>query len=598
MPKIQSIKHKGLLLVVFFLVLVSLFSYIALLNIKRDNLEQVGESLKAILQTVEVTQHIWIEQRKKSVLDLASHAEVRSLTEQLIDLYDRQQSIAGSEPLKKLRQIIQPYLAIHQDLGFFVISDDRISIASMRDSNIGTLNLIQTNRSTLIKLSFEGETVFIPPMNSDVPLDVSNNTGKDAKSIPTLFITTPIKKPDGKVIAVLAIRLNLSKDFSNITQLGRIGNSGETYAFDENARLISHSRFDHQLARANLIAPYEQGILNIKITDPGGNLLKGYRLSDAPESLPLTTMAQSAIGGYSDINIEGYRNYRGVMVLGAWSWLNDLNYGLASEIDIEEALKPYYKTRNSLIFLVALICALGIVMRVIIERLQQKASRDLQFAQATLEQAVQERTADLENTQTRLSLANVELQRLAIHDELTGLHNRRHFDSCLDEEWHRCLRHQNKISIIMFDIDYFKQYNDNYGHQAGDYVLTKIGKLLTELILDRRPGDCIARYGGEEFVLLLSNTTLEYSLKTAEQIRLGISDLRIAHTHSQVRDVDWITISLGLAIEKPSTEFSKEKILSMADESLYAAKAKGRNKVCVYQPDGIESATILPMKSK
>jgi diguanylate cyclase (GGDEF)-like protein len=594
----KSIKHKSLLLFVFFFVLVSLFSYIALYNIKRDSLEQAGETLKAILQTVEEAHHIWIDERKNSVIDLASRTDIRFLTEQLIDLHERRQPIVGSEPLEKVRQVISPYLAAHQDRGFFIIASDRISIASTRDSNIGTTNLIQTNRSKLIKRSFEGETTFIPPMYSDVQLDASNRTGTDAKSTPTLFITTPIRKPDGTVIAVLAIRLDFSKAFSNITQLGRIGNSGETYAFDEKAKLITHSRFDYQLTRTNLIAPLEQGILNIKISDPGGNLLKGYRLTTPLETLPLTLMAKSAIAGNSDINTDGYRDYRGVMVFGAWSWLKNLNYGLASEIDKEEALKPYYKTRNSVIFLVALICVLGIVMRVIIERLQQKTSKELQFAHATLEQRVLERTADLENTQTRLSEVNVELQRLAIFDGLTNLHNRRHFDSCLQEEWQRCLRHQNKIAIILFDIDYFKQYNDNYGHLAGDQVLTNIGKLINLLGLDRRPGDCVARYGGEEFVILLSNSTTEYAIKTAEQVRQGISDLRIGHQHSEVHNIDWVTVSIGLAIEVPGKYSPRDKILGMADEALYAAKARGRNNIFSYQAGCVEDANILPMKSK
>jgi diguanylate cyclase (GGDEF)-like protein len=598
MLKGKALQYKSWLVIIFFVMLVSAFSAFTLHSIKRDRLEQIGTSLKAILQTVEKAHHIWIDQRKNSVLNLANRTEVINLSEQLIALHRQGKPVIGSESLANIRQVIGPYLTIQQDRGFFIITPDRTSIASMRDSNIGTVNLIETNRSILMNRSFEGETIFIPPIYSDVPLE--DSAGTKAALTPTLFITTPIKKPDGEVIAVLAVRLNSSNDFSNITQLGRIGNASETYAFDEKAKLITHTRFDYQLTRAKLIRPFEHGILNIRIVDPGGNLLEGYNLTVAPEDLPLTLMAQSAIAGNSGINIEGYRDYRGVMVLGAWSWLEGSSYGLASEIDREEALGTYYKTRNSLFFLVALICLLGIAMRMIIERLKQKASQDLAYAHATLEQRVQERTFDLESTQTRLSLANIDLRRLATYDKLTDLHNRRHFDTCLDNEWHRCMRHQDKIALILFDVDFFKPFNDNYGHQAGDSVLTRIGKLMNELTLDKRPGDCVARYGGEEFVILLSNTTVEYVEKTAEKIRQGISDLRIKHQYSQVQDIDWITASIGMAVETPHKHTSKEQLLRMADLALYSAKAAGRDRVISDHNDQIKahSATILPLKSK
>jgi diguanylate cyclase (GGDEF)-like protein len=596
--KEKALKYKSWLVIIFFVVLVSAFSSFTLHSIKRDSLEQIGASLKAILQTVEKAHHIWIDQRKNSVLNLANRTEIINLTEQLIAFHKQGNPVIGSEPLAKIRQVIGPYLTTQQDRGFFIVAADRTSIASMRDSNIGTVNLIETNRSKLMKRSFEGETIFIPPMYSDVPLE--DSAGTKPELTPTLFITTPIKKPDGKIIAVLAVRLNLSNDFSNITQLGRIGNASETYAFDDKAKLITHTRFDYQLTRAQLIRPFEHGILNIRIVDPGGNLLDGYNLTATPETLPLTLMAQSAIAGYSGINIEGYRDYRGVMVLGAWSWLEGLNYGLASEIDMEEALGTYYKTRNSLLFLIALICALGIAMRLVIERMQQQANRDLEYAHATLEQRVQERTCDLESTQTRLSLANIDLQRLAIYDELTGLHNRRHFDAYLDNEWHRCMRHQDKIALILFDVDFFKPFNDNYGHQAGDSVLTKIGTLMNELALNKRPGDCVARYGGEEFVILLSNTTIEYVEQTAEKIRQSISDLRITHQYSQVQGIDWVTVSIGMAVETPHKLLSKEQLLSKADQALYSAKAAGRDRVISdhHRDSKTKSATILPLKPK
>ena len=171
------------------------------------------------------------------------------------------------------------------------------------------------------------------------------------------------------------------------------------------------------------------------------------------------------------------------------------------------------------------------------------------------------------------------LSNLAIHDGLTGIYNRRYFDETLAREWKRTMREKAPLSLIMLDIDYFKKYNDTYGHQAGDECLRQVATTISGAL--RRPADMAARYGGEEFVVVLPNLKLEDSAKFGETIRAKIEALKMAHKQSDANP--FITVSLGIASVVPSSISSYEELVGAADKALYSAKNKGRNRVCVAQ---------------
>jgi diguanylate cyclase (GGDEF)-like protein len=169
------------------------------------------------------------------------------------------------------------------------------------------------------------------------------------------------------------------------------------------------------------------------------------------------------------------------------------------------------------------------------------------------------------------------LSDLAINDGLTRIHNRRYFDEVLAVEWKRARREHSPLSLIMLDIDYFKKYNDTYGHQAGDESLIKVAKAISGTM--RRPADMVARYGGEEFVVVLPNVGQEDAVKLSEKIRTTIEDLEIEHKLSSINK--FLTMSLGVASIVPSRDSSPEELLKKADKSLYNAKIRGRNCVSV-----------------
>ncbi|MCP2520370.1 GGDEF domain-containing protein [Candidatus Aminicenantes bacterium AC-335-B20] len=173
-----------------------------------------------------------------------------------------------------------------------------------------------------------------------------------------------------------------------------------------------------------------------------------------------------------------------------------------------------------------------------------------------------------------LEAINLELEKLSVTDELTKLANRRYFEDFLEKEWSSAMRYRYPISLMMIDIDYFKNYNDHYGHRAGDECLVRIASAIKDF--ERRHGDLVARYGGEEFVMILSGTDADNGRRIAEEIRKKIMDLRIPHPASAISDV--VTVSIGAVTLIPSKNIQKEDVLEAADKALYQAKSEGRNR--------------------
>jgi diguanylate cyclase (GGDEF)-like protein len=176
-----------------------------------------------------------------------------------------------------------------------------------------------------------------------------------------------------------------------------------------------------------------------------------------------------------------------------------------------------------------------------------------------------------------LEEANRKLERLSFLDGLTNIANRRRFDEYLAVEWRRAQREHAPVSLILADVDYFKGYNDHYGHEAGDEVLKHVAAALDATV--GRPADLVARYGGEEFVVVLPGTDTQGAAALAERLRAAVSALAIPHAHS--RAADHVTISLGVATLVPPREGALEGLITAADQALYEAKRAGRNRLAV-----------------
>ncbi|MFO7749487.1 MAG: transporter substrate-binding domain-containing protein [Desulfobacteraceae bacterium] len=180
---------------------------------------------------------------------------------------------------------------------------------------------------------------------------------------------------------------------------------------------------------------------------------------------------------------------------------------------------------------------------------------------------------ELAGLNKKLTRANKKLETISYMDGLTGIPNRRNFDAVLKKEWHRCRRSRGFLTVIMMDIDYFKRYNDLYGHLAGDDCLKQVAALIEEI--PGRPGDFVARYGGEEFVIVLPDTDLNGAELIAGKILFDVRKMEIIHEDSDVSR--WLTVSMGVACVVPGKKNSSMKLVEAADQALYRAKEAGRN---------------------
>jgi two-component system chemotaxis family response regulator WspR len=181
----------------------------------------------------------------------------------------------------------------------------------------------------------------------------------------------------------------------------------------------------------------------------------------------------------------------------------------------------------------------------------------------------------LRESQKNLADANIELQKLAALDGLTGIANRRRFDEYMAVEWQRGQRERQPLSLLLCDVDFFKIYNDTYGHLSGDLCLKKTAAVLTEHL--KRPADLAARYGGEEFAIVLPDTMLEGALKLANSCVQHLQKLAIESPQAAPFGV--VTMSIGVASVVPSPHSSIEQLIESADRALYTAKKSGRNRV-------------------
>lgn len=203
-------------------------------------------------------------------------------------------------------------------------------------------------------------------------------------------------------------------------------------------------------------------------------------------------------------------------------------------------------------------------------------SLQLRFKNEELLSSLQQQNKHLEVANNELIKTKEILTEQTLSDPLTGIANRRNFDNTLAREWNRCQRRQYPISCILIDVDYFKAYNDIYGHQKGDELLRQLSAIFSNLAT--RADDLVARYGGEEFVFILSNAAHDDGVVLAERIRQEVEKAKIPHSGNKVSEV--LTVSAGVATMTPNNHDDCYALVHKADEQLYLAKNGGRNQVC------------------
>lgn len=331
-------------LAILFFVVVGIGTWIGLSHIEKQTRENVGSSLSVVVGTIDDSLREWYRAERDFARRMARRPEVVSATRELLATSVTAEELTGHDAFRRLREFFSTKESSEGKLGIFLISVEERNLFSMRDSNVGLKNLIAEQRPDLLGRTLEGETVLIPPLMSDVPLDADGK--RVEKGAPTMFVATPVKSLDGAIIATLTVRLDPGTAFNRILRSGRLGASGESYAFDRDGWMVSESRFDRDLIEIGLIGSGERSMLGVRIADPGRRLSAARPADSSAEDLHLTLMASGAVAGEAGLNVEGYRDYRGESVLGAWLWNPLLGIGITSEIDEREAMAVYRTTQK------------------------------------------------------------------------------------------------------------------------------------------------------------------------------------------------------------------------------------------------------------
>lgn len=546
----------------------------ALQKIRDQAQQSIADTLTALVESGVESHHLWIEQRLKELNLLTKNQRVR---QHVFELLKEPQS---SPVMSKLQRVLQQYLKDYSVTDFMILTPRQYNLASFDPLSIGQVRAKNSDWQQGLAKVLAGDAVFLASVNLSVHNDQKSTPHLLAKS---MVMLAPVLDHTGKVQAIFLLRLSPSGYFNQMSRLRRLGASGETYAFDRHGIMISESRFRQQLQTAGLVASGSEEVSELRISDPGKNLLKSTSVNLGDQLRPLTLMAREATSGRAGLNVEGYRDYRGVKVMGAWRWLDDYGFGLTVEIDREEALQGYFQTRAILMTVVTTMILLGFMFVATLARVQHLSRQRLLQAQMELEGRVQERTKELTNTRDALYLANENLQRMATTDVLTRLPNRRFFDDYIFRQISVTRREHQSIALILIDIDCFKQYNDTYGHPQGDICLRAVAQAMAKSNVCKRPGDIVARYGGEEFVIVLCNPSTQYVDEAIVEIHKCIADLRLRHQNNAADGIDHVSVSIGVSLQENSEELELQTLVSQADQALYRAKEQGRNRACIYK---------------
>ena len=306
--------------------------------------------LQTLLDADVAALELWLAGQRANAMVLASDNRVHDAVVELFEIaqHPDSESIAAellsSKALKSLRENIGRWIATHHVQGFVLIDSEALILAGDVDMGIGDPAIAKPFMPALAPV-FRGETIVLPPLKSTIVLPDIDGTPR--AGIPVMFVATPVLLDDEQAIAALCLRIRPEEEFTKILQVARAGESGETYAFNAEGLLITNSRFDNELKRLGLLPDEEatRSLLNVQIRDPGVDMTQGHRPALRRPDQPLTRMAAAAVAGESGVDVNVYRDYRGVPVVGAWTWLPEYAIGVATEVDASEAFRPLYALR-------------------------------------------------------------------------------------------------------------------------------------------------------------------------------------------------------------------------------------------------------------
>ncbi len=344
-------------------------------RVEQTTRAEIAARLQTVLHANINALRLWFTEREYDARSLASDTRIQGAIAELAALAKDTNAPDGSlaEPAaaRTLRLDLQPALLAQDYLEYVVVSADKRILAATEPWMVG----MQTPRpyDLFLNKALEGQ------LAASRPFARQANPSQRAEG-PTMFVAAPVRSTNNGIIAVLCLRMKPEKEFSSIFSVARMGQTGESFAFDRSGLMLTATRFDPELKTLGLIPPGRENtaILNLKLLDPEQELRAGGPPGKPRNQLNLTRMAASATMGNDDFDVRGYRNYRGMEVVGAWAWLRDYGMGVATEQSAAEAFETLYVLRRAFLtlFVLLLASAGGLFgFTALVERLQAAARK-------------------------------------------------------------------------------------------------------------------------------------------------------------------------------------------------------------------------------
>jgi eukaryotic-like serine/threonine-protein kinase len=334
---------------------------------------ELASRLQTLLNADVAALRLWFSEREADARSVASDLAIQENILQLVEIARTdvsEEGLVNSEPARKLALSLKPLLDAHQYLDYLVLSPDRRILAAPYRRLVG--RLAPRSYEMFMWRGLKGELAVSRPFAREATLS-------QRAEGPLMFVSAPVKSNSGTVIAVLALRMKPEENFTKIFSVARMGETGEAYAFDHRAVMLTRSRFDDELKKQHLIpdAPESTAILNLRLVEPPASAKGGHGAGH--HDARLTRAAASALMGEEGYDVEGYRNYRGEEVVGAWTWLPEFGMGVATEVSTREAFRALHLVRQGFVvlFLLLALSGLGIFAFTLwVESLQASLRKD------------------------------------------------------------------------------------------------------------------------------------------------------------------------------------------------------------------------------
>jgi hypothetical protein len=346
----------------------------------RDNLRS---GLQTLLDVEVAMLETWFQVQESNVQSVANSTEVRQITQVLINPQEASSTLPqGIPPLtpeeahKRLERHLNPIMSSHRYSGYILADSKKTILASSSQELVGQEEVPEFD--DFLTKAMDGTSIVSAPSRSNFQL--KSASGRMTTQVPVMFAASPVRDENFQVIGALCLQIRPEEEFTEILQLGRLGESGETYAFNRSGLMISNSRFDDDLKLLGLIPQDADGasLLTIQLSNPGGDMVNGYRPKTLRRDMPLTLMVQKAIDGTAAYDLDGYPDYRGVSVVGAWKWLTRYEIGVATEIDHAEAYLPLTILQRTFQFMFGLLVLSSLaifIFTIVVSRLQREARK-------------------------------------------------------------------------------------------------------------------------------------------------------------------------------------------------------------------------------